>query len=120
MINILSKAKNPRSLQEFVSKIFSTIHHLNFDEKNRIVSVNGGEELELVIPIDTEDRRIEEWMAELDSVTKLTVKENITNFLQDSSQNADKLLPKYHSQTLMVGSSIIWTGDVEKAIEKGP
>lgn len=92
---------------------------MEFDSKERIVAVKNEEELELVAPVETKGRNLEEWMSELDNMIKISIKENIVNFLNDCPNKIEDLLPKYCSQAIMLGTNIIWTGDVEKCFEKG-
>ena len=50
---------------------------------------------------------------------KLAVKDSIIKTLHDCPKNLEELLDSHCGQSIIAASHLIWTGDVEKAFEKG-
>ena len=62
----LSRSKNPKSLRLSDKGIFESINSLDFDEEDRIIALNCSEEkLKLIKPVETKDRKLEEWLRDL-------------------------------------------------------
>ena len=51
---------------------------------------------------------------------KLSVKETILNALQDCPKKTSDMLNDHCGQAIIASTEIIWTGDIERALEVGP
>ena len=70
-------------------------------------------------PVKTRGRKIEVWLLELEKEVKAAVKEAILHALRNFPKTFSELIENNCGQAAVTAFDIIFTRDVEKAIEKG-
>jgi len=112
MLNILSQAREPSSVQKHLAKIFEGIDSLTFEESLLITHMNSseGEHIEFaktISPLDSQKqpRGVEEWLNEIETQMKATLLNIFAESLKDLASGQTKRkdwLFKWPAQVVIV------------------
>jgi len=129
LLIILSQGSDPLSMNEHYEKVFDAISYVehNKKDKTQIEKMHGGGgDGHEVIPFSNNVRavgNIEDWLVELQKKMQLTMKDitrQCSGDLQVVAQNLSELrrfVDNYISQFALLGIQILWTTDMQIALE---
>ena len=121
LLMILSETKEVERVQEHLRKVFENINRLNFDQEKMITAMYSvdGEMVEFSEPVDPVKRNVEDWMSEVEGRMKKSVRERLLQSVADYGlKKRTDWIFRHPGQCVLNGSQIVWTEEVETAIEK--
>ena len=76
LLEILSKAKDPRNVQPFLKKVFENMNEVEFGEGNKIIAMYSveNEKVDFVKPLDPNNKNVEDWLCELEGMMMQSVR----------------------------------------------
>ena len=122
LLEILSETKEPTKVQPHLRKVFENIHKIEFDEFKIIHSMfsGEGEQVKFLKPINPNNKNVEYWMGDVEEMMKLSVREVLLNAIQDYPKRPRaEWVVSHPGQTVLNGSQVHWTSEVEQAIRDG-
>ncbi|KAL0236998.1 hypothetical protein PCE1_000395 [Barthelona sp. PCE] len=125
LLDILSKAKDPLNLQNHLSKLFSNVAKLRFEEvdgkftNTALGMISGeGEQVDFAEPFVIEGA-VEDYLNDLVSVMQRTIRSVLNEAVNSyDAGHRERWIKKYPAQIVLTGSQIWWTTDVSYAFEK--
>lgn len=120
LLSILSQTKDVERVQEHLRKVFESMGKLEFDKDKQILAMFSvdGEKVPFVDIIDPEGKQVEDWMSEVESQMKKTVRENLLRSIKTyTSEGRIKWIFEHPGMCALNGSQVHWTKEVEEAIQ---
>ncbi|KAF5301350.1 hypothetical protein FQA39_LY10748 [Lamprigera yunnana] len=130
LLEIIGNSKNVARLQKHFKKMFAGIASILLNEDNTIItgiSSREGEEVKFVTPVSTVDHpKINEWLTLVEKEMRVTLASSLAQAVQDIKQFKDSIDPqlfiewvdKYQAQIVVLAAQILWSEDVESALQK--
>jgi len=122
LVEILSLARQPESIQVHLKKLFDNIKQLRLVTKKNILAngiySNENEEINLISTLSL-DGNVENWLKDLEIKMQLTVREYLKNCLvalKGQLKKRDKWIHNWPSQCCVTASEIEWTSATTKAL----
>lgn len=122
LVEILSLARQPESIQVHLKKLFDNIKQLRLVTKKNILAngiySNENEEINLISTLSLDDN-VENWLKDLEIKMQLTVREYLKNCLvalKGQLKKRDKWIHNWPSQCCVTASEIEWTSATTKAL----
>ena len=133
LLKILSQGSEPQAIQEYYSKLFDAISRVEHDrkDKNRITKMmsrlgNAKEEIELRRPVVIKSNIIEEWLHQLLTEMRRTMKDEADDCATEIaiiSSNIENRLRGFVNESCgqyaLLGIQLLWTSDMEAALAVG-
>ena len=120
LLEILSQTKEVRNVRPHLKKVFENMADLEFKDDDTIVSMfsSEGENIKFVKKIDPRERNVENWMGDVEKMMVNSVRAALLNSIEDYKENDRiKWVLVHPGQTVLNGSQIHWTLEVEEAIK---
>ncbi|CAJ1027078.1 Dynein heavy chain, N-terminal region 2/Hydrolytic ATP binding site of dynein motor region/AAA domain (dynein-related subfamily)/Dynein heavy chain AAA lid domain/P-loop containing dynein motor region/AAA+ lid domain/P-loop containing dynein motor region D4/Microtubule-binding stalk of dynein motor/ATP-binding dynein motor region/Dynein heavy chain region D6 P-loop domain/Dynein heavy chain C-terminal domain containing protein, putative [Leishmania lindenbergi] len=122
LLSILSDVRNPKAVQPHLSKCFDSIASLLFsdEECTEIVGMVSGEGEQVpfeapVYPIGN----VEQWLSDIERMMKASLLSHMHSTIEMVSQHKrEEWMFQHPAQCIQAVDMIIWTGQVEAAIER--
>jgi dynein heavy chain len=121
LLSILSQTKDVERVQEHLRKVFENVNRLLFDKEKQIHAMFSveGEKVGFVDVLDPVDKQVEDWMSEVESQMKKSVRDALFKSIQTyTSEGRVKWFFEHPGQCSLNGSQVHWTKEVEEAIQK--
>lgn len=126
LLEILGQSKNPEAVQPHLKKCFDNIKSLDISKmKDHVEGTHmnsaDGEKVEFKNIIRLEGV-IEGWLCSLEAMMQATLKDVLRACRLDLKKyltKRDKWIGNWPGQMLITASQIQWTGDCEKALDRG-
>eukprot|EP00800_Vazella_pourtalesii_P011138 TRINITY_DN2684_c0_g1_i2.p1 TRINITY_DN2684_c0_g1~~TRINITY_DN2684_c0_g1_i2.p1 ORF type:complete len:309 (+),score=72.59 TRINITY_DN2684_c0_g1_i2:316-1242(+) len=121
LLEILSHAKDPTSIQPFFAKIFENIARVTFEEDLRISEMwsKEGAMIPFYEPLYPKGG-VEVWMQEVERVMRLSVKDSLKRALKSySTTPRSEWVISWPGQVVIAASQTYWTTEVAHAIKTG-
>jgi len=122
LLSILSETKEVRNVRPHLKAVFENMNDLKFEVSQVITKMYSAEkeEIELVNPVDPNDKKVEFWMGEIEDAMYMTVREVLKFSVIDYKERPRNDWIKSHpGQCVLNGSQIHWTTDVENGFKDG-
>ena len=125
LLAILSQTTDPLAVQPHLKKCFENVDQLEFQQGGEagtlIVAMKSGEgeRVEFVRPISVRDRSVEDWLSEVESAMKATVRHWMNDAIGDySARSRADWVREWPGQCVLNGSQYHWTMEMEKALRE--
>ena len=126
LLAILSQTTDPLAVQPHLKKCFENVDQLEFqaaDGGGMVITAmksGEGERVEFVQPIAVKDRSVEDWLSEVETAMKRTVRHWMNDAIADypTRLRAD-WVRAWPGQCVLNGSQYHWTMEMEKALREG-
>ncbi|XP_037796301.1 LOW QUALITY PROTEIN: cytoplasmic dynein 2 heavy chain 1-like [Penaeus monodon] len=121
LLEILGQATNPEVIQAHLKKLFAGIHNVRFDEENsHIIAMRSleGEDVPLKRPVQI-STEVEDWLYRLSEEMKMTLRQLLSECLEEARSEAGMDPLKYPSQILCLADAILFTERCEESIREG-
>ncbi|XP_042887569.1 cytoplasmic dynein 2 heavy chain 1-like [Penaeus japonicus] len=121
LLEILGQATNPEVIQSHLKKLFAGIHNVRFDEENsHIIAMRSleGEDVPLKRPVQI-TTEVEDWLFRLSEEMKMTLRQLLSECLEEARSEAGMDPLKYPSQILCLADAILFTERCEESIKEG-
>ena len=128
LLEILSRTKDPSSVQPYLKKVFENIQLLDIQEDKKFLAMFSGENerVEFVKIIDPVNKNVEDWMGEVEDQMKISVRHKLKTSIFDypklGAPNPLKTrvewVKSHPGQAVLNGSQVHWTEECENALEK--
>ncbi|XP_030578556.1 dynein heavy chain 2, axonemal [Archocentrus centrarchus] len=123
VLEILGQSQNPQAMQPHLKKCFDNIKSLRIEKTSRKSEASGmfsadGEFILFVLPVRV-DRPVEDWLCEIESTMRATLKDCLGDCLVDLKSvrgPRDKWVKTWPGQMLITASQIQWTSNVTRAL----
>ena len=129
LLEILGNSKNLNHIQKHLGKMFAGISSVGvLEDQKSIISIHdrSNESFSLATPVNIENRKIIDWLQELESESKRTLvslleKAHIefSKLFESSKPDLSSLIKQYPSQVCILASQIYWTAKTEKLLSGG-
>lgn len=122
LLQILSQTKDPTAVQPHLKKCFDNIAKAEFDENNIIRGMysSKGEYIPFVEEIDPSKSQVEVWLGQLERVMYSTMKSVLNAaYATYFEMHRVEWLKTNYGQSLMTDTQIVWTKEVEHALNEG-
>uniref|UniRef100_A0A1B0B0C4 Dynein heavy chain, cytoplasmic n=1 Tax=Glossina palpalis gambiensis TaxID=67801 RepID=A0A1B0B0C4_9MUSC len=131
LLEIIGNSKNIARLQKHFKKMFAGIAAILLNEENNVIlgiSSREGEEVKFINPVSTvEHPKINEWLSLVEKQMRFTLASLLTQAVQDIKQFRDGQIDpqkymewcdKYQAQIVVLAAQILWSEDVESALQQ--
>ncbi|XP_042221258.1 cytoplasmic dynein 2 heavy chain 1-like isoform X2 [Homarus americanus] len=121
LLEILGQATNPEVIQSHLKKLFAGIHFVRFDENNsHIVAMKSleGEDVPLKRPVEI-TTQVEDWLRQLSEEMKMTLRQLLSECLEEGRSDAGMDPLKSPSQILCLADAILFTERCDESIREG-
>ncbi|XP_017053188.1 dynein heavy chain, cytoplasmic isoform X2 [Drosophila ficusphila] len=131
LLEIIGNSKNIARLQKHFKKMFAGVAAILLNEENNVIlgiSSREGEEVHFINPVSTvEHPKINEWLSLVEKQMRFTLASLLAQAVQDIKQFRDgKIDPKaymewcdkYQAQIVVLAAQILWSEDVESALQQ--
>lgn len=131
LLEIIGNSKNIARLQKHFKKMFAGVAAILLNEENNVIlgiSSREGEEVQFINPVSTvEHPKINEWLSLVEKQMRFTLASLLAQAVQDIKQFRDgKIDPqkymewcdKYQAQIVVLAAQILWSEDVEAALQQ--
>ncbi|KAF4673078.1 Dynein heavy chain 1, axonemal [Perkinsus chesapeaki] len=122
LLEILSQTKDPTRVQPFLCKVFENMSSLTFNEDLTVSSMSSleGENIPFVELLSTSGKNVEQWMTEVEEAMREAVRAALYNaVLKYVEVPRTEWCVINPAQTVLNGSQIHWTSEVEAHINEG-
>uniref|UniRef100_A0A914PW30 Dynein heavy chain linker domain-containing protein n=1 Tax=Panagrolaimus davidi TaxID=227884 RepID=A0A914PW30_9BILA len=124
---MLSKGRDPKQVEPYLSKLFASISKPEFNNRGEIIAIfaSNNERLELRRPVNVNlaKRHVDKWLLELEKEMKLTIHSLIKELLQKFEFEFVKLEDLIESgavdQIILAHFKLVFTHKAENAIIHG-
>lgn len=120
LLEILSQTKDPLRVQPFLSKVFEAMKKLTFTEELSATQMHSkeGEIIDLVTPVVTVGKNVEQWMTEVENGMIAAVRQvcKIGIEMYVGMPRTEWVLCN-PGQVVLNSSQVHWTSEVEEAIQ---
>eukprot|EP00762_Andalucia_godoyi_P000483 ANDGO_03248.mRNA.1 Dynein gamma chain len=122
LLEILSQASDPNSIQKHLQSIFDSIAAVTFDakQKSKVLVMHSpeGESVNFEHPVVCEGN-VEDWLTVMERSMQSTMKSIVRNAAADSgSMGLREFIDQYPSAVALLGIQFIWTADVQEALNR--
>ncbi|XP_026482181.1 dynein heavy chain, cytoplasmic isoform X8 [Ctenocephalides felis] len=131
LLEIIGNSKNIARLQKHFKKMFAGVAAILLNEENNIIlgiASREGEEVKFLNPVSTVDHpKINEWLTLVEKEMRVTLASYLTQAVQDIKQfkgaaiDPQKYMEwcdKYQAQIVVLAAQILWSEDVEAALQQ--
>ncbi|XP_025833356.1 dynein heavy chain, cytoplasmic [Agrilus planipennis] len=130
LLEIIGNSKNIARLQKHFKKMFAGVAAILLNEDSTVITgiaSREGEEVRFVTPVSTiEHPKINEWLTLVEKEMRVTLASSLAQAVQDIKQFKDSIEPKlfmqwvdkYQAQIVVLAAQILWSEDVEAALNK--
>lgn len=109
-------------MRPHLKKVFEAIADLVFHEDDTMHTMISaeGERVDFIKKIDPKDRNVEYWMGDVEKMMTSSIRHVLNLSIEDYPERPRTEWVKCHAgMCVLNGSQVIWTSDVEEAIQKG-
>ncbi|KAL0235780.1 hypothetical protein GEMRC1_002362 [Eukaryota sp. GEM-RC1] len=121
LLKILSQTKDPTAVQPHLKKCYENIHKLRFEGSDNLMTAMFSAEnecIEFVSPIKP-TLLVENWMCDIENMMRSSVRNQIEIALKSYFElPRTEWVRKFAGQVVLAVDMIVWTMEVEDAIEK--
>lgn len=122
LLEILSQASDPTSIQKHLQSIFDSISSVTFDTKHKhvinVMHSPEGESVNFEKPFACEGN-VEDWLTVMEKAMQMTMKGIVRNAAADCGTIAlGEFIDRYPAAVALLGIQFIWTADVQEALNK--
>eukprot|EP00937_MAST-01D_sp_MAST-1D-sp2_P000194 g194.t1 len=128
LLLVLSQGSDPLSMNQHYEKVFDSLTHVEHDrnDKSKITAMFSGPQAALKVTFDGHVKakgNIEEWLLEVVRTMKVSLKsicKNCAADIHDAGSDISKLrafVDAYVPQFALLGIQMMWTADVQEALE---
>jgi dynein heavy chain len=121
LLEILSQTKDVEKVQSHLRKVFENMTELQFQPDKTITGMFSGEKefIPFVGTLDPKDKKVEDWMGEVENMMFSTVREVLHYSIKDYLElDRNAWIKKHPGQCVLNGSQVHWTTEVEQAMIK--
>lgn len=131
LLEIIGNSKNVGRLQKHFKKMFAGVAAIILNEDSTIIlgiSSREGEEVRFIKPVSTvEHPKINEWLSLVEKEMRFTLASYLAQAVQDIKQFRDGQIDpakymewcdKYQAQIVVLAAQILWSEDVEQALQQ--
>lgn len=131
LLEIIGNSKNIARLQKHFKKMFAGIASILLNEDNTIIlgiSSREGEEIIFANPVSTvEHPKINDWLSLIEKQMRYTLASLLSEAVQDIKEFRDGQIDaprymqwcdKYQAQIVVLAAQILWSEDVESALQQ--
>ncbi|XP_055310948.1 dynein heavy chain, cytoplasmic isoform X4 [Sitodiplosis mosellana] len=132
LLEIIGNSKNVARLQKHFKKMFAGVATIILNEDNNIVlgvASREGEEVQFIRPVSiVEHPKINEWLTLVEKEMRFSLASYLAQAVQDIKQfkegdiDHEKYMEwcdKYQAQIVVLAAQILWSEDVETALQQG-
>jgi dynein heavy chain len=122
LLSILSETKEVTKIQNHLRKVFENLGALVFNEKYQITGMTSleGEKVMFSNPINPLAKQVEDWMTDVENQMVVSMKRELKkSVIEFDPSTKTQWVLSHPGQCVLNGSQIIWTHDVEEAIQTG-
>ncbi|GLV39725.1 Dynein heavy chain 64C [Carabus blaptoides fortunei] len=131
LLEIIGNSKNIARLQKHFKKMFAGVAAILLNEDNTVITgiaSREGEEVSFGNAVSTVDHpKINEWLTLVEKEMRVTLASSLAQAVQDIKQFKDgnidsnlymQWVDKYQAQIVVLAAQILWSEDVEAALQK--
>ncbi|XP_055383630.1 dynein heavy chain, cytoplasmic isoform X2 [Condylostylus longicornis] len=131
LLEIIGNSKNVARLQKHFKKMFAGVAAIILNEDNTIIqgiASREGEEVKFIRPVNTvEHPKINEWLTLVEKEMRFSLASYLAQAVQDIKQFRDGAIDpqkymewcdKYQAQIVVLAAQILWSEDVETALQQ--
>ena len=121
LLEILSQTKEVKNVRPHLKKVFENMNDMEFQPDTTITAMMSGEKekIEFMNPIDPRDKKVEDWMGEVERMMFMSVRMVLFNSIVDYEETArPEWILKHPGQCVLNGSQVHWTANLEKACKE--
>lgn len=131
LLEIIGNSKNVARLQKHFKKMFAGVAAILLNEDNTVITgiaSREGEEVKFINPVSTTDHpKINEWLTLVEKEMRVTLASSLAQAVQDIKQFKEgsidsslymQWVDKYQAQIVVLAAQILWSEDVEAALQK--
>lgn len=118
LLEILSQTKEVTNVRPHLKKVFENMNDMEFEPDTRISAMMSGEKekIQFMDIIDPRDKKVEDWMCEVEKMMYLSIRMVLKNSIDDYEvTNRNDWILKHPGQCVLNGSQVHWTANLEKA-----
>ncbi|EGD96413.1 dynein heavy chain, partial [Trichophyton tonsurans CBS 112818] len=132
LLEIIGNSNDTLRVAKHFKKMFAGLSGLLIDDDGNIIGVSSKEGEEVILKREVslvKTPRINDWLTALDNNVKLTLAELLTEAIEQfepiySASEVDSTafqdyIANYPAQIVVLGSQVVWTNAVQKALETG-
>nr|CAH0105436.1 unnamed protein product [Daphnia galeata] len=130
LLEIIENSKNIPQLQKHFKKMFAGVSSILLNEENNIVlgiASGEGEKVEFITPVSTiEYPKTSDWLTQVEKEMRVTLAQHLADSVQDIRQFKEGVIDqpafmswcdKYEAQIVVLAAQIMWSEDVEAALQ---
>ena len=120
LLSILSESKDVLRVQPHLKKIFEAIDSVTFEEDLKVTAMISpeNEKVPLSQIVDPVGKNVENWLLELESSMRLSVKEVMRRAIEAyPNTKRTEWMQSWPSMCVLNGSQVHWTSETEKAFQ---
>jgi dynein heavy chain, axonemal len=122
LLEILSQTKEVENVRPHLKKVFENMNDMEFNPDKTIVAMMSGEneKVKFVKAIDPKDKKVEDWMNEVENMMFKSVRDCVKIAIQEYTEIArtDWVL-KHPGMCVLNCSQVHWTKNLEVAAQDG-
>lgn len=125
LLEILSRAKNPKAVRKYMNKCFEAIESIDFNNKLEVVSMSSKEKdtIPFNMPVITSESgregHVEIWLGDLEQQMRDTLMKKTTDCIQDTERPRTEWVLHWPGQIIIAVNNIKWTETSQEAILQG-
>jgi dynein heavy chain len=122
LLEILSQTKEVENVRPHLKKVFENMNDLEFNHDKTISAMMSGEneKVQFLRKIDPKDRKVEEWMGEVETMMFASVRDCMKYAIQDYLDiPRTQWVLKHPGMCVLNGSQAHWTKNLEQHAEEG-
>ena len=122
LLEILSQTKEVENVRPHLKKVFENMNDMEFNPDKTISAMMSGEneKVKFVNKIDPRDKKVEDWMNEVESMMFRTVRDCVKNAIQDYNDiPRTEWVLKHPGMCVLNCSQVHWTKNLETAAQDG-
>lgn len=132
LLEIIGNSKNVTRLQKHFKKMFAGVATIILNEENTVVlgiASREGEEVKFIRPVSVVDHpKINEWLTLVEKEMRFSLASYLAQAVQDIKQFKEgdidhgkymEWCDKYQAQIVVLAAQILWSEDVESALQQG-
>ena len=118
LLEILSQTKEVENVRPHLRKVFENMTDLRFEIDKTITYMMSAEkeEIKLTSALDPKDKKVEDWMGEVENMMFETMRDVLLFSIKDySAMSRPEWIKKHPGQCVLNGSQVHWTTELETA-----
>lgn len=122
LLEILSQTKEVENVRPHLKKVFENMNDLEFNHDKTISAMMSGEneKVGFLRKVDPKDRKVEEWMGEVENMMFASVKDSMKYSIQDYVEiPRTEWVLKHPGMCVLNGSQAHWTANLETYAQEG-